>query len=221
MSKLVLFDLDGTLADSAPDLAATANLARERRGLPPLPYLELRPYSTQGARGLLKAGLNIEPGHPEYDDLRQQFLNDYEQRMGELTTLFEGVHELLDRIQGHGFRWGIVTNKLEYLARPVVEHLGLATGTAVVVGGDTTPHAKPHPAPLLHAANQAGFHPGQCIYIGDDQRDILAGKAAGMATLVAAYGYGTVNAPYPTWEADGIAENVPDLWPLIQRWAGV
>ena len=102
-----------------------------------------------------------------------------------------------------------------------MEHLGLATGTAVVVGGDTTPHAKPHPAPLLHAANQAGFHPGQCIYIGDDQRDILAGKAAGMATLVAAYGYGTVNAPYPTWEADGIAENVPDLWPLIQRWAGV
>lgn len=218
MKPMVLFDLDGTLADSAPDLVAAANYVREQQGLPSLPYETLRPYSTQGARGLLKAALSLEPDHPDYAATRVQFLKNYEDRGGQLTQLFDGISTLLDQIETAGLAWGIVTNKLEYLAFPLVKQLGLAERAAVVVGGDTTAHAKPHPAPLLHAAHSAQADPLRCIYIGDDQRDILAGKAAGMATVVAAYGYGTVNEPYATWQADGIADTAHNIWPIVQRW---
>ncbi|AEC20035.1 phosphoglycolate phosphatase 2 [Pusillimonas sp. T7-7] len=220
MQKLVLFDFDGTLADTAPDLAAAANKQRTRRGLPPLDYEALRPYASQGARGLLKAGLDMSPEHPEYETCRQQFLEDYEQGMTALTKLFPGVSELLTTLKQNDYAWGIVTNKMEYLAIPLVVHLGLYTDCAVTVGGDTTEHAKPHPAPLLHAAKQAGFDPAQCIYVGDDQRDIIAGKAAGMATLVAAYGYCGQETALHAWEADGIAQSPQELWPAIQKWAG-
>src|SRR5690606_12488287 len=189
MQKLVLFDFDGTLADTAPDLAAAANKQRTRRGLAPLDYESLRPFASHGARGLLKAGLDMDPDHPEYESCRQQFLADYEQDMTTLTRLFPGVKELLSTLKQNGYAWGIVTNKVEYLAIPLIVHLGLYTDCAVTVGGDTTDHAKPHPAPLLYAAEKAGFAPSQCIYIGDDQRDMIAGKAAGMATIAAAYGY--------------------------------
>lgn len=219
MTKLILFDFDGTLADTAPDLAATANKQRERKGLPPLPYEALRRYATQGARGLLKASLDIDPDHPEFEAHREQFLADYEQDMVRLTTLFPGVTDMLTGIQAAGLRWGIVTNKLEYLAVPMVVHLGLYTHCAVTVGGDTTDHAKPHPAPLLYAAEKAGHHPDQCIYIGDDQRDIIAGKAAGMATVVAAYGYGTEDAEVHSWGADAVAESPLHVWEVVQTWA--
>lgn len=216
MSKLVLFDFDGTLADTAPDLAAAANKARARKGLAPLPYETLRPMASQGARGLLKAGLDIDPGHPEYEVLKRQFLDDYEQDMTSLTVLFDGIPQLLATLRQNGYRWGIVTNKVEYLALPIVQHLGLAADCTVTVGGDTASHPKPHPAPLLYAADKAGFTPEQCIYVGDDERDVIAGKAAGMPTIAAAYGYcglGEVS----SWQADAIARTPAEIWHAVQR----
>lgn len=219
MKNLVLFDFDGTLADTAPDLAAAANKQRAYRGLPPLPYEALRPYASHGARGLLKVALDLQPGDTDYEDSRRRFLSDYAQDIAVHTQLFPGIAELLDELARHDYAWGIVTNKVEYLARPIIRHLGLESRCAVTVGGDTTPHAKPHPEPLLHAARQAGCAPIRCIYIGDDERDVVAGKAAGMATVVAAYGYCSLADPV-TWQADAIAQQAPDLWPIIQRWSG-
>lgn len=218
--KLVLFDFDGTLADTAPDLAAAANKQRVRRGLDPLPEAELRPWSSYGARGLLKAALGVETTDPEFPALREQFLTDYEAGMTDNTTLFPGIRELLDTLKANGLEWGIVTNKLEYLAIPQAVHLGLHNDCVVTVGGDTTDHIKPHPAPLLYAAKKANIDPAQCIYVGDDERDIIAGKAAGMATVVAAYGYcGPETAAIRGWEADAIADSAADIWPAVQQWA--
>lgn len=219
MKKLVLFDFDGTLADTAPDLAAAANKQRERRGLAPLPYQQLRPFASAGARGLLKAGLGLTPEDPDYNACRAQFLQDYENDMTRQTTLFPGITELLSILGIQQFKWGIVTNKAEYLALPLVVHLGLSKQCAVTVGGDTTAHSKPHPAPLLHAAEKTGFAPQDCIYIGDDQRDIIAGKAAGMGTVIAAYGYCGQDETLSTWEADAIADTPQALWPVIQNWS--
>lgn len=218
MTNLVLFDFDGTLADTAPDLAAAANKQRERCGLPPLPYEALRPHASQGARGLLRAALDLHPGDPGYDDWRQRFLDDYAENIAVHTRLFPGIPDLLEALAQHGYAWGIVTNKVEYLARPIIRHLGLESHCVVTVGGDTTPHIKPHPEPLLHAAREAGYAPTRCIYIGDDERDVVAGKAAGMATVAAAYGYCSLADP-ATWQADAIATDAPELWPIIRRWA--
>ncbi|MFA5521675.1 MAG: HAD-IA family hydrolase [Castellaniella sp.] len=222
MSRLVLFDFDGTLADTAPDLAAAANRQRVRRGLEPMPLDVLRPWSSMGARGLLKAALGVETSDPQYPALREQFLTDYEAGMTDQIALFPGIRGLLDTLKTHGLRWGIVTNKHEYLAVPQAVYLGLHNDCVVTVGGDTTEHIKPHPAPLLHAAGKAGIAPAHCVYVGDDQRDIIAGRAAGMATIVAAYGYcGAETAAIRGWQADAVAETVADIWPAIARWAGV
>lgn len=215
MKRLVLFDFDGTLADTAPDLAAAANKQRHRKGMQPLPYEALRPMASQGARGLLRASLDMLPDHPEYETCRLRFLQDYEADMTVLTTLFPGVPELLGTLKENGYDWGIVTNKMEYLALPIVEHLGLHTECVVTVGGDTTGHSKPHPAPLLHAAKQAGADPSHCIYVGDDERDIVAGKAAGMHTVAAAYGYCQIS-QVNAWQADAIAHSPAEIWPIIQ-----
>lgn len=216
MQKLVLFDFDGTLADTAPDLTAAANKARSRKGLPPLPVDLMRPMASQGARGMLKVSLDITPDHPDYESLRLQFLHDYEQDMTARTTLFPGIAELLATLKQAGYRWGIVTNKAEYLAVPLVRYLGLHEDCAVTVGGDTTPHTKPHPAPLLHAADKAGFATSNCLYVGDDERDILAGKAAGMTTIAAAYGYcGETEVAH--WNADALASTPQQLWPAITQ----
>ncbi len=216
--RLVLFDFDGTLADTAPDLAAAANRQRHDRGLPPLPYEALRPYASHGARGLLKAALDLDAQSEAYEPARQQFLRDYAEAMLVHTRLFPGIQALLDRLGSRAYGWGIVTNKVESLALPIVRHLGLQDRCLVTVGGDTTPHTKPHPEPLLHAARQAGFAPGDCLYIGDDERDIVAGQSAGMATVAAAYGYCSLDDP-ARWGADAIAAAPEDLWPLIERWA--
>ncbi len=217
MQKLVLFDFDGTLADTAPDLAAAANLLRQQHSLAPLPYDALRPFASHGARGLLKAALNIEPDDSGYDQLKAQFLQDYAQVMYQQTRLFDGIAELLAELARQDFAWGIVTNKIESLALPMIRHLGLAQDCAVTVGGDTTAHIKPHPEPLFHAARSAGVQPASCIYIGDDLRDIQAGKAAGMATVAAAYGYCSANPR--DWQADALAEQTQDLLPIISGWA--
>lgn len=220
LRKLVLFDFDGTLADTAPDLAAAANKQRVRIGLDPLPESDLRAYSSYGARGLLKAALGVETTDPEFPGLREQFLADYEAGMTDNTVLFPGIRELLDTLKANGFEWGIVTNKVEYLAIPQAVFLGLHNDCVVTVGGDTTDHIKPHPAPLLYAAEKADIDPAQCIYVGDDERDIIAGKAAGMATVVATYGYcGPETAAIRGWQADGIADSPAAIWPVVQKWA--
>ncbi|MFA5663259.1 HAD family hydrolase [Castellaniella sp.] len=218
MNHLILFDFDGTLADTAPDLVATANRQRAYHGLPPLPDPALRPHASQGARGLLKAALGLEPQADTYEAARRRFLDDYAQIMLEQACLFAGIAELLDELEQHHLAWGIVTNKSEALARPIARHLGIEARSLVTVGGDTTPHIKPHPEPLLHAARQARIEPTRCIYIGDDERDVQAGKAAGMATVAAAYGYGTQNDP-TRWQADAIAQTPDELWPIIRQWA--
>jgi len=219
MNKLVLFDFDGTLADTAPDLGAAANALRTRRGLPELPLEVYRNYASHGARGLLKKSLDMTPDHPGYETARDEFLTEYEQGMTRHTTLFPGIRELLAGLQDNGYTWGIVTNKVEYLAMPLVVHLGLYRHCAITVGGDTTSHPKPHPAPLLHAAEKTGFAPQDAIYIGDDQRDIVAGRAAGMATVVAAYGYCGENTALQSWEATAIAEGPDKLFDVIEGWA--
>lgn len=199
----VLFDLDGTLADSAGDLALALNRLREERGLPPVAIESLRAHASSGARGLLDAGMGITPGHAEFAALRDAFLRYYEEGLAQTTHLFAGVPLLLDAIEARGLRWGIVTNKHTRFTVPVVAALGLSPRAGVIVAGDTTPHAKPHPAPLLHAADALGVAPAACVYVGDDLRDVEAGVAAGMATIVAGYGYMGVGGDPRAWPATG------------------
>jgi len=212
---LVLFDFDGTLADTAPDLAAAANRQRQRRGLPDLPLENLRPYASHGARGLLHVALDMTPEHLDYEAARAQFLDDYEADMTRHTRLFPGVTELLARLAAEQISWGIVTNKASRMALPLIEHLGLADACQTVVCGDTTAHAKPHPEPLLHAARSAGYTPQQCLYVGDDLRDVQAGHAAGMPVIVAAYGYCS-GQDVATWQGDGVVTEVADLYGAIR-----
>lgn len=209
--QAVLFDLDGTLADSAGDLALALNHVRAGRGLPPVPASSLRAHASSGARGLLAAGMDVASDHPDYASLREQFLAHYENCLATTTVLFEGVDRLLDEIDARGLAWGIVTNKHTRFTLPVVRALGLDVRAGTVISGDTTPHAKPHPAPLLSAARDLGVAPGACVYVGDDLRDVEAGNAAGMPTIVANYGYmGTGHSP-AGWPATGWIEAPLDL----------
>jgi len=203
----VLFDLDGTLADSAPDLAAAANLMRSARGLAPLPYERLRPVGGSGARGMVGAAFGLAPGDPGYEPLRTEFLAIYEQRLLHATQLFDHLHEVLAALDEHRLCWGIVTNKALRYAAPLVEGLALHRRAAVLVGGDSTPHLKPHPAPLLEASRRLGLPPSRCVYVGDDSRDVQAGRAAGMATLAAAWGYLGHGAPVDEWGADAVVRD--------------
>ena len=199
----VLFDLDGTLADTAGDLALALNRVRADRGLPPVPLAKLRAHASSGARGLLAAGMGITPAAAEYETLREAFLAHYSACLAETTVLFAGVAELLDVLERRRMPWGIVTNKFSRYTGPVVSALALADRAATVVSGDTTPHAKPHPAPLLHAAGELDVAASRCIYVGDDLRDIVAGNAAGMPTIVAEYGYMGNEGTSDTWPATG------------------
>ncbi len=217
MTALILFDFDGTLADTAPDLGAAANRQRIRAGLEPLPLEVLRPYSSAGARGLLRCALNLMPTDEAYEEHRVQFLKDYEAAMTVDTCLFDGVPELLAQIKNEGMAWGIVTNKATYLATPIVKALGLAQDCAVLVCGDTTAHSKPHPLPLLHAAQQAGYNVERCLYVGDDLRDIQAAQAAGMPSIAAAYGYCGPEHPPETWQANHCAYSAREMWPAIKQ----
>ncbi|WP_338618402.1 phosphoglycolate phosphatase [Pigmentiphaga sp. CHJ604] len=217
MKPLVLFDFDGTLADTAPDLAAAANQQRLRRGLPALPYEQLRPMASHGARGLLRVALGLTPESPGYEACKQQFLDDYAANIAVHTSLFPGVEILLSSLVQEGWAWGIVTNKVTRFTTPLVRHLALEQHSAVVVCGDTTAYSKPHPEPLLHAAREVGVAPRHCLYVGDDQRDIVAGKAAGMKTIATAYGYCGDGVPVEAWGADAVVASVPDLLPAIRR----
>ena len=187
--RAVLFDLDGTLIDSAPDLGAAADKMRLDRGLPSLPMESYRPMAGAGARGMLGIAFGMAPDHPQYPELREEFFTNYERCMTQRTCIFDGVPELIAALVERGLAWGVVTNKSMRFAKPLTQGMGLFATARAVVGGDTTPHAKPHPAPLLEAARLLDVDPARCIYVGDDERDVAAGAAAGMATVAATYGY--------------------------------
>lgn len=213
--RAVLFDLDGTLVDSAPDLAAAANRMRERRGLPALPDGLFRPHASSGARGMLRIGLDAHPGQAGYEDMRREFLAEYAGGLLERTAPFDGVGRLLTALSGAGLPWGIVTNKAECFTTPLVAGMPLLAGAAAVVSGDTTPHAKPHPAPLLEAARRMAIDPLACLYVGDDERDIVAGRAAGMLTVAARYGYLGQEVSVEAWLADACIDLPVDLLKLL------
>ena len=200
----VLFDLDGTLIDSAPDLASAVNAMLQQRGQATLPYAALRPHAGSGARGMLGAAFGVAPTMAEYEALKDEFYLAYEVRMLEQTCLFDAVGHLLDALDARGLPWGIVTNKALRFAQPGAHALGLLQRAGALVAGDSTPHTKPHPAPLLEAARRMGLAPEACVYIGDDARDIHAGRAAGMATLAAAWGYLGADSPPQAWGADHV-----------------
>ena len=212
---VVLFDLDGTLIDSAPDLGAAADKMRTDRGLPSLPLAQYRSMAGAGARGMIAVGFGIAPGHSDFDALKEEFFVNYEACMTERTYAFEGVAELIARINQAGLKWGVVTNKSERFALPLTRAMPLFSTAQTIVGGDTTPQAKPHPAPLLEAARQIGVAPERCAYVGDDERDIIAGRAAGMPTVAAAYGYLGAIADTAHWNADATIATPAQLLQLL------
>ena len=215
-SRAVLFDLDGTLADTAPDLAAAVNRMRLEQGLEPLPLARLRPFASAGARGLVHAGLGVKPDDAEYAALRETFLEYYAERTCDATRLFPGIAELLGELGRRGIAWGIVTNKALRFTERIVVELNLAP--ACVVGGDSTPHLKPHPASLLLAAQQLGLSPAQCCYLGDDLRDMQAARAAGMRPIAVEWGYHHPDSGAPgTWQADAVIGRPADLLPLLEN----
>jgi N-acetyl-D-muramate 6-phosphate phosphatase len=198
----VLFDLDGTLIDSAPDLGAAADKMRTDRGLASLPLSLYRPMAGAGARGMIAVAFGLTPDDARFDSLKEEFFVNYESRMTELTYVFEGVTELIAHICKAGLSWGVVTNKSARFTVPLTRAIPLFSNAKAIVSGDTTAHAKPHPAPLLEAARQLDVSPARCIYVGDDERDIVAGRAAGMPTVAAAYGYLGQTANTQGWNAD-------------------
>jgi len=208
MASTVLFDFDGTLADTAADLSRALNRVRAERGLDEVPLEQLRGHASSGARGLLQAGMGVLPEHDQYAPLREAFLKHYAENICIDTRLFPGVEALLSEIEWRGLRWGIVTNKSTSLTRNVVRRLGLAERAACVVCGDTTPHLKPHPAPLLHAAGELQVATSDCVYLGDDLRDIQAARAAGMRPVAVAWGYGENLAD---WNAEAVLQRPGDL----------
>jgi N-acetyl-D-muramate 6-phosphate phosphatase len=209
--EAVLFDLDGTLVDSAPDLAGAVNDLRAAHGLPPLAYAQLRPMVGAGARGMVGVGFGVKPGEPAFDALRDAFLERYARRLLVATRVFDAMQPVLAAIEQAGLRWGIVTNKAMRFTAPIVEGLELHGRVAALVAGDTTPHSKPHPAPLLEAARQLGLEPAHCVYVGDDHRDMVAGRAAGMPALAAAWGYLGEGRAVHEWGADEVLAHPGDL----------
>jgi len=198
----VLFDLDGTLIDSAPDLGAAADQMRVARGLPSLPLDAYRPMAGAGARGMLGVAFGIGVDDPQFETLREEFFVNYSRCMTERTIVFDGVAELIGALGQHKMRWGVVTNKSERFTLPLTAGMPLFASAGAIVSGDTTPHAKPHPAPLLEAARRLGLEASQCLYVGDDERDVIAGRAAGMPTVAATYGYLGVQTDVTAWQAD-------------------
>jgi 2-phosphoglycolate phosphatase len=211
MIKAVFFDLDGTLADTAPDLGHALNRQRSARGLPPLPLALIRTEASAGARGLLGMGFNIAPGDPDYQAMRDEFLDFYAARLCHDTHLFPGITELLAQLDARALPWGIVTNKPARFTLPLLQLLGLSQRAACVISGGDTTHSKPHPEPLLAASNALGVAPAACIYLGDDMRDVEASLAAGMEPVIARYGYLGNSHPPESWGARYLIDHPQDL----------
>ena len=208
--RAVLFDLDGTFADTAPDLADALNHVRAARGLPPLPLAELRPMASHGARGLLQVGFGLGPDDDGYDVLRVEFLARYADAICVHTRLYDGIQPLLDALQRRALPWGIVTNKATALTLPLLDALALRPSPGCVVCGDTAARPKPAPDPLLHAAARLGVDAADCVYLGDDLRDMQAARAAGMSAAAVAYGYGAGTEP-AQWGADFVLAHPREL----------
>jgi N-acetyl-D-muramate 6-phosphate phosphatase len=214
-ARAVLFDLDGTLADTAPDLAGALNQMRIARGKEALPLDLLRPVASAGARGMLKVGLDLAPEHPQFNAAREEFLSNYTACLADRTHLFDGVDALLQALEDRGILWGVVTNKPERFTAPVLAGLGLGARCAVSISGDTTPHPKPHPEPLFEACRRLALEPGQAVYVGDDLRDIQSARAAGMPSVAAAWGYLGDGPAIEAWQADAILQRPVDLTALL------
>jgi 2-phosphoglycolate phosphatase len=213
--RAVLFDLDGTLADTAPDLVGALNRLRREQGLAPLPLEAARRHASAGARGLLHVGFGLTPEDAHFERLRDAFLDYYDARVCEETRLFPGMAELLAAIERRGIAWGVVTNKSTRFTPRILAALGLAQRASCVVCSDTVGHIKPHPASLLEAAYRLALDPGRCVYVGDDLRDVQAAHAAGMRSVAVEYGYlGTGSAPHE-WHADAMIARPTDLIALL------
>lgn len=212
----VLFDLDGTLIDSAPDLGAAANKMRTDRGLTSLPLSHYRPMAGAGARGMIGVAFGLNISIAEFEVLKEEFFANYEAGMTQRTFAFEGVGELIEKITQAGLVWGVVTNKSERFTLPLTQAMSLFNTAQTIVSGDTTAHAKPHPAPLFEAARQISMSPERCVYVGDDHRDIVAGHAAGMSTVAAAYGYLGSIVDTSDWNADATIFSPAELLQLLQ-----
>jgi phosphoglycolate phosphatase len=216
MTEAVLFDLDGTLADTATDLGAVLNRLRSEAGHAPLPAATIRPHVSKGVRGLLGLGFALAPGNDGYAELHQRFLVYYGESLCVATRLFGGIAELLDSLDAQGVMWGVVTNKTSRYTLPVMEALGLVRRAACIVSGDSSPRPKPAPDPLLLACTIAGAEPARCLYVGDDLRDMQAARAAGMGAVAAAWGYLGDGLPLEKWGADTIIQSPADLAGLLR-----
>ena len=213
--QAVLFDLDGTLIDSAPDLGAAVDQMRVDRGMTSLPLAHYRPMAGAGARGMIGLAFGFTPEHPEYDVMKEEFFRNYEACMTQRTFAFEGVVQMIDKLVAAQLPWGVVTNKSKRFAEPLTQAMPLFKSAAVVISGDTTPFAKPHPEPLFEAARRLGIEPTACVYVGDDERDIVAGHAAGMKTVAATYGYLGVQSDVQKWQAHANIQSPLELDDLL------
>ncbi|MGD8932176.1 MAG: HAD-IA family hydrolase [Chromatiales bacterium] len=217
MIQCVLFDLDGTFADTAPDLHYALNQVLISRGRAPMSFEQLRPSVSHGSRAMLRVGFGMEPGDAGYEDMRQEFLHTYLANIARNTRLFDGMELLLREFEERGVRWGIVTNKPAWLTEPLMQGLGLDRRAACVVSGDTTSNAKPHPEPILHACRLTRTEPQQSLYVGDAQRDIEAGRRAGTKTLVALFGYLGEDDQPEIWCADGSVQHPLEILHWLER----
>ncbi|MDH4273743.1 MAG: HAD-IA family hydrolase [Gammaproteobacteria bacterium] len=214
----VLFDLDGTLADTAPDLAYALNQTLEQHGRAPLPFERIRPIVSHGGRALIELGFGYTPEHPDYERVRLQLLQIYLQNIARMTSLFPGMSELLMTLESSGYKWGIVTNKPGWLTGPLMEALQLNHRAATIVSSDTTSKAKPHPEPMYYACKECGSESAQCVYVGDAERDIVAGRAAGMRTVVALFGYISEQDRPLEWGADALISQPLELIEYLAKW---
>lgn len=213
--QAVLFDLDGTLVDTAPDLGLALNMQRERHGLAALPLSTIRPYASHGSKGLLGIGFGLAPDHPDFEAMRIEYLDLYDQVFTQSPVMFDGIAEVLGAIEAAGLKWGVVTNKPRRFTQPLMQAMGLEARAACVVSGDDALRAKPHPDTLLMACEIADTEPAGCIYVGDAERDIQAGKAAGMRTVVARYGYLDDQDQPETWGAEVMIDTPAELKKLL------
>jgi len=218
MLKTVLFDLDGTLVDTAPDLVHTLNLVRQEQGLTEIPYADMRTAVSHGSKELIIRGFELNEHDALFETLRLRLLELYMDNMCIDTKLFPHMENTLDKLEDMGLNWGIVTNKPKRMTEPLMTQLGLTDRAACIVSGDSVEHSKPHPAPMYHACKLAGSEPHNCLYIGDAERDIIAGREAGMATVAALYGYIDDHENPQDWQADGMIKQPADLLPWLKQY---